>query len=79
MSLYTLEKTSFEEFNSLTLHDRAKIIELCVEKQYCLTLIGKMMDVSVQTISKVISSYLPKSKPNTINLLITLESKINKS
>lgn len=72
-----LERTTDEMFITLTLADRAKIVELCMQKQMCLTLVAKMMKISTQTVSKVLSAYIPVKNPSGYNEIIVLQSKIN--
>lgn len=75
--LLTFEKDIFEEFNSLTLSDRAKAIEMIMIKGFCITYVAKAFNVSTQVMSRVIASYLPKHNRDGMNLILTMESKIN--
>lgn len=75
--LLTFEKSTFEQFNSLTLEDRAKALEMIIGKGFCCAYVAKAFNVSTQVMSKVVKSYLPKSNSNGLNLLLTMESKMN--
>lgn len=76
--LWTIEKSTDEMFESLTLADRAKIIELCMTKNLCLALVANAMKISTQTVSKVLSLYIPAKHPNGFNYVAVFESKLNK-
>lgn len=75
--IWTIEKSTDEMFESLTLADRAKIIELCMTKNLCLALVAKAMKISTQTVSKVLSLYIPDRNPNGYKFLAVFDSKIN--
>lgn len=75
--LLTFEKDSFEEFNSLTLEDRVKAIEMIIGKGFCGAYVAKAFGVSTQVMSRVINSYLPKHNRDGMNLILTMDSKIN--
>lgn len=65
-----------EDMLKLTLADKAKIIELCCTKGLCLTLVAKYMKCSVQTVSRVVSEYIPEQPDSSIKMVMTLESKV---